>query len=142
MADFVVAARRLGILVALGAVVGTVVLGLGGRLVMRLLSIASSVPEVFSVGGSLTVVGAGALSGAAGALLFAAAHGITSRLTPTRSWVGHVLFGVALGLVTLRGLRGTASALSALFVPLVAAYGIIVTRLRMATLAIAPRSKG
>ncbi len=56
--------------VALGAVVGAAVLGIGGRLLMRLVAILLGLSGGFSLGGSAEVIAAGAMYGAlAGTLL-------------------------------------------------------------------------
>ena len=111
--------------VMLGAALGAIVLGVGGRVVMRLIALATAVPAGFSVGGTVTVVALGAVSGAAGGLLRAAGHGVATRLAPGRRWARHLLFALLLGCVTLRGLRGTPVGPAALFVPLVVVYGVL-----------------
>jgi hypothetical protein len=60
--------------VLLGAGLGLLVLGGGGRAVMRGIALATDAPNALSVGGTVTVLAAGAAAGAAGALLYALAR--------------------------------------------------------------------
>src|SRR3989442_4251079 len=55
---------------ALGTASGALLLGLGGRLVMRLFAVATGRPHAFSLRGTLTVVFAGAVAGPIGGVLF------------------------------------------------------------------------
>jgi hypothetical protein len=106
----------------IGAGLGLVVLGVGGRVVMRGVAMATDAPSAWSVGGTVTVLAAGAAAGAAGALLHAIARAIvssaggslTARLAP---------FGALLALVTGRGLSGSPVAQGIAFWPLVLLYG-------------------
>ena len=109
----------------IGAVLGLVVLGLGGRLVMYLIAASAGGPPVITLGGTLMVVGAGALSGAGGALLHALARAIANRIAPHQSLVRIVLFFALLGLVTMRGLRGPPPEQARWFWPLVVMYGVL-----------------
>jgi hypothetical protein len=111
-----------------GAVLGAVILGGGGRLAMRLIAITMSAPATLSIGGTLTVIGAGAFSGAAGALLYALSHAVGRFVAPGRARVGHLIFALLLGLVTVRGLHGTPPRAAVMFLPVVAAYGVTFTR--------------
>jgi len=105
----------------LGVGLGTVVLGLGGRLAMRVISLATDQPESFSWGGTLTVVLSGTLTGAGGGVLFVLAQ----RLLPRQPWARRLLFWGVCVLITLRGLRGTLDLLTgALFLLLVLVYGV------------------
>lgn len=106
----------------LGAVVGLVVLGVGGRVAMRAIALANNTPPAFSIGGTATVVFLGAVSGAGGGLLYALLH----RVVPRRRLVRSALFGVALVLLTLRGLRPIQPLSLEWFMPLALAYGVIV----------------
>lgn len=63
-----------------GAATGTIVLGIGGRLAMRLAGLLGGRAPVFSWGGSLEVLAAGARYGAAGGLLWVA---VARRWTAT-----------------------------------------------------------
>lgn len=55
--------------IAVGAVAGAIVLGVGSRLAMRGITLLEDRPREWSVGGTLRVVGFGALFGAIAALL-------------------------------------------------------------------------
>lgn len=108
-----------------GALAGAIVLGVGGRLLMRLVAVLFLPgPEGFSWGGSLEVVAAGLLFGGAAGVVWA----------PLTRWVPPPLVGPALGLVTFGGIavgsptaRGAASGMPipglALFLALCLAFG-------------------
>lgn len=94
--------------IALGAWLGLWVLGVGGRIAMRAVALAQDRPPALSGGGTLTVVAAGTLAGAAGALLHALARrGTRSWRGPQRSPLRLALFAALLALVTARGLHGS-----------------------------------
>lgn len=112
-----------------GTLTGALVLGVGGRMVMRLAALIGGRAPVFSWGGSLEVVTAGALFGAAGGLLWVA---IARRL-------GRAVTGPALGAATFAGIglvsdaaQGAAASLPgprrltalALFLLLCVAWGV------------------
>lgn len=104
---------------ALGIILGTLVLGVGGRVAMRWIGLLQGQPTGFSVGGSATVVFLGAVSGLAGAVAFVALRFFVRERPVLRAG----LFSVILLLVTLRGLRPIDAHRLALFLPLVALYG-------------------
>jgi hypothetical protein len=106
----------------LGAAVGFVVLGIGGRLAMRAIAVANHVPAGFTFDGTTTVVLLGVVSGIAGALLYALLH----RYIQRRRLVRSALFTLALVLLTLRGLRPIQPLALEWFMPLAVAYGAIV----------------
>lgn len=86
---------------------------------MRVLAYATNVAPGFSLGGTMTVVFMGVVSGAAGGLIYA----VLARFVPNRRVARAALFGIVLVLLTLRGLS-PASALSvSLFLPLTLLYG-------------------
>jgi hypothetical protein len=112
-----------------GALTGALVLGAGGRMGMRLAALIGGRAPVFSWGGSLEVVVAGALYGAAGGLLWVVA---ARRL-------GRAACGPALGTATFAGIglvsdaaQGAAASLPgprrvtalALFLLLCVAWGV------------------
>ena len=105
----------------LGAAIGTPVLGVGGRLAMRAIALASGAPGAFTLEGTMTVVLLGAVSGAAGGLMYAVAQ----RVLPRVGWARLTLFFTMLVLVTLRGLRPVDPLRLALFMPLVLVYGTL-----------------
>jgi hypothetical protein len=106
----------------LGAGVGLVVLGVGGRVAMRAIALANNSPPGFSLGGTGTVVFLGAASGVGGGLLYSLLYWIIPRPRLLRS----ALFGLALVLLTLRGLRPIQPLALEWFVPLALAYGAII----------------
>ena len=77
-----------------GALTGALVLGVGGRIVMRLAAFIGGRTPGFSWSGSVEVVAAGALYGAAGGLLWVA---LARRLA-------HATTGPVLGAVTFAGI--------------------------------------
>ena len=122
---------------AAGALAGTAVLGLGGRLAMAGLVLVRGGRPEFSAGGSLEVVLVGAFYGALGGLLAP----LLDRFAPT---LGAVTRGTAIGLLVfgIAGMssdaaRGPAAGLGGLMLPVLAAaaalcvvYGVAVERLR------------
>ena len=83
-----------------GAVLGALVLGLGGRLAMRLLALAIDRGPAFSIGGTAEVVAYGAIVGVMSAALFAMARPILPRRWPIQ---GLIIAGLSYGgtIVTL-----------------------------------------
>jgi hypothetical protein len=110
---------------ALGILLGTVVLGIGGRASMRGIAISQGTPAGFSPGGSGTVVFLGAASGLAAGLLYAAAR----TLLPGRPWLGRLAFAVVLLAIVLRGLRPIDADRLLWFVPLFVVFGVAIDRL-------------
>ena len=105
----------------LGAVIGLPILGGGGRRAMRLIAVLTSAAASVSFEGTLTVLLAGLASGVGGGLFYS----LLSQLVPRhRGWRG-VLFAIGLVLVTLRGLHPVRPLPLALFLPLVALYGVV-----------------
>jgi hypothetical protein len=85
-----------------GALVGLVVLGMGGRLLMRVIAHMEHRPLfVFTVEGTLTVVFAGTVAG-----LFAGLIYYLARRLLRRPWARTVVFVVICELVTWRGVHG------------------------------------
>lgn len=104
-----------------GAALGAIVLGIGGRVLMRIIAVALGDAGAFSLGGSLDVVAAGILFGALGGLLLIildrtrvrrgralliagalflvigltsdAARGASSRIGPPARWLALGAFG-------------------------------------------------
>jgi hypothetical protein len=104
-----------------GIALGLPILGVGGRVAMRMIAHATNVAPAFSLGGTMTVVLLGAVSGAAGGLIYAT----LGRLLPNRTVVRSVLFGVILVLLTLRGLSPATTLSLGLFLPLTLLYGAL-----------------
>lgn len=103
----------------LGAGLGTVVLGVGGRVAMRAIALLQGQPPGFSLGGTATVIFLGGVSGLVGALVF------VGLLLLVRRWrlLRASLFWSFLVLVTLYGLRPLDVHRVVLFLPLVTLYG-------------------
>jgi hypothetical protein len=113
----------------IGTILGFLILGVGGRLAMAAIQIHGGGSFSFSIGGSLTVIGLGAVSGLAGAVLAILSRWVARRFTPTHDWTQFVLLGALLFLVTVRGLSGTAPIGRWYFFPLVAIYGVVLSAL-------------
>lgn len=103
----------------IGAVLGTIILGVGGRIAMRIIGMLQGLPPGFSFGGTMTVVFLGLVSGVVGGLLL-----VFSRKLFPRSRIGRgaVYWGVLL-LLTLKGLHPIDPLRLLVFLPVVAAFG-------------------
>jgi hypothetical protein len=108
-----------------GAAAGFVVLGIGGRIAMRAIAIASNAPPSFTLDGTFTVILLGLLTGVGGGLLYAVLH----RLIPQRRMLRSALYGFVIVLLTLRGLRPIQPFALEWFMPLTLSYGIVVDML-------------
>jgi hypothetical protein len=108
-----------------GIALGLSILGIGGRIAMRVIAHATNGTPAFSLGGTATVVLLGGVSGAAGGLIYA----VLARLMPNWSIVRMLTFGVILVLLTLRGLSPPTPLSLALFVPLILVYGALLDQL-------------
>jgi hypothetical protein len=104
----------------MGVAVGTLVLGIGGRLAMRGIAHFVGQPPSFSLGGSVTVIFLGMVSGLVGAVVFVSLRVWLPRWRLLRI----TLFWVFLTLVTLRGLLPLDTPRLVLFGPLVVIYGV------------------
>ena len=104
-----------------GIALGVLILGIGGRIAMRVIAHATYAAPSFSLGGSLTVVLMGAASGAAGGVIYA----VLARFLPDRTVTRAVLFGVTLTLLTLRGTSPSTPLSLGLFLPLALLYGAL-----------------
>lgn len=124
--------KNIAIVLLIGTAAGIVVLGIGGRIAMRIIALATDQVPEFDLVGSLEVLAAGAWRGALGGLFYLA----LTRFLPAKGlWKGLAL-GPLLFLfsaVTLRpGLRGLPVALGvvpltiALFGSVFIVYGIAV----------------
>jgi hypothetical protein len=88
---------------------------------MRLIAEATTGACGFTLGGTMTVVFLGAVSGALGALILLAARALLRRWSPAPT----LLYWAALLAISLRGLRPVDQLRAALFLPLVAAFGAL-----------------
>ncbi|HJU68276.1 MAG TPA: hypothetical protein VJ650_08495 [Gemmatimonadaceae bacterium] len=114
----------------LGMVLGLPILGVGSRIAMRIIAHATNVAPSFSLGGTMTVVFLGIVSGAAGGLIYA----VLARLLRDRPALRGVIFGIVLTLLTLRGASPFTPLTLSLFLPLTLLYGALlhfVHRLRL-----------
>jgi hypothetical protein len=109
----------------IGTALGFAILGIGGRLAMAAVAIASGQPSQWSLGGSMTVIFLGAVSGLAGAGIALASRAATRRVR--WPWAQYPVFALALALVTMRGLRGTPPNGHWYFYLLVGLYGLTLT---------------
>ncbi|MGH7561499.1 MAG: hypothetical protein ACRENB_10810 [Gemmatimonadales bacterium] len=107
------------IIVATG--LGALILGLGGRVAMHLVARLTTGTGSFTVGGTLTVILLGAVSGAAGGALLVAARALFRRWPPTTT----ITYWAALLTISLRGLKPIDELRLLLFLPLVLAFGVI-----------------
>lgn len=105
----------------LGIALGLPILGVGSRIAMRIIAHATNVAPGFSLGGTMTVVGLGAVSGAAGGLIYA----ILARVLRDRATMRAVIFGIILVLLTLRGASPFTPLTLSLFLPLTLLYGAL-----------------
>lgn len=121
----------------LGALLGTVFLGIGGRVAMRGVAMAQGAATGFSLGGSLTVVFLGAAAGLAAGLIYVA----SLKLVRNRVWWARSLFRLAVLAITLRGLRPLDALKLALFLPLFAIFGVVFDRLWVRRSAIRAQSE-
>ena len=104
-----------------GMGLGALILGVGGRISMRLIAEATTGTGSFSLGGTMTVVFLGVVSGALGALILLAARALLRRWSPAPT----ILYWTALLAISLRGLRPVDQLRAILFLPLVAAFGAL-----------------
>jgi hypothetical protein len=121
--------RRALVTVGYGAALGTLILGVGGRIAMRVIAMATSGATGVSFGGTLTVVFLGAASGAAAGAILSVTRALLRRWPAAQA----ITFGLLLIAIALRGLRPLDTLRVALFLPLVVLVGIllqIVTRER------------
>jgi hypothetical protein len=90
-----------------GALAGLIVLGVGGRLLMRVIAHREHRPAmVFTVPGTLTVLFAGTVAGLAAGLIY-----YLLRRFVRASWIRTAVFVLVCGLIAWRGVHGL------LFVP-------------------------
>jgi hypothetical protein len=104
-----------------GMLVGVVILGVGGRVAMRGIALATVGAGGFSVGGTMTVLFLGLVSGAAGGLILFTARSFFHRWPPlpTLAYWGALVF------LAFRGLHPVDTLRLALFLPLIALYGLL-----------------
>ena len=100
---------------------GLVILGIGGRLLMRVAAHMEGRPLLFTPEGSIAVVFYGAVAGAFSGFVYY----VLGRFVHKPS-MRTAAFLVICGLVTLRGVRGSATVSQAMFIVLALVYLVIV----------------
>lgn len=109
----------------LGAILGTIFLGVGGRAAMRVIAVAQGAATGFSLGGSGTVVFLGTVAGTAAGLIYA----ICRQTLKSHVWWSRVAFGLILLAITLRGLRPLDGQRLLIFLPLFLLFSLALDRL-------------
>ena len=107
--------------ISAGALIGLVVLGVGGRVGMRLVALEIGQPAAFTPEGSIAVALLGAASGAIAAVIFL----LLRTALPTRRWIRGALFWTILGAIALRGLSPVSAFSASVFLPLFLVYGVL-----------------
>jgi hypothetical protein len=92
---------------------------------MAYVTVESGGKPSFTLGGSLTVLALGTVSGLAGAVMALASRWVVSWLPGRMQWLQYALLAALLALVTARGLHGTQQPGTEWFWGLVAAYGVV-----------------
>jgi len=113
--------RRALLTVLYGTVLGTLILGVGGRVAMRVIAMATSGTTGFSFGGTMTVVFLGAAAGAVTGVILAVTRAGLARWPTAQT----VIFWLVLVAITLRGLRPLDTLRVALFLPLVLLLAVL-----------------
>jgi hypothetical protein len=116
--------RSLLTTVALGAIVGAVFLGIGGRIAMRIFALLQEREPGWSFGGSMTVVFMGAAFGTTGGLLLWLGRRFFKRSPVARGLV----FWLPLTLLYLRVLSPLSTNSLIAFTPFIVAYGAVLYR--------------
>jgi hypothetical protein len=104
-----------------GTLLGLVILGIGGRLLMRVVANLEGQAPMWTVGGSVTVAFYGAVSGAFAGLVY-----YLLRRFVNKAWLRTASFLLICGLVALRGVRGSPATGQVLFMVLALVYLIAV----------------
>ncbi len=104
-----------------GTLLGLVILGIGGRLLMRVIAHMEGRIPAFTPGGSMTVVFAGTVAGTLAGLIY---HVL--RRFVRRSWVRTTAFIVICELVTWRGVHGLLPLPQVMFMILALVYLAII----------------
>jgi hypothetical protein len=104
-----------------GTVLGLLILGIGGRLLMRVIAHMEGRVPVFTPEGSLAVVFFGTVAGAASGLIY-----YLLRRFVRKPWVRTVAFIVICELVSWRGVSGLLPVPQAMFMALALVYLVIV----------------
>lgn len=104
-----------------GALIGLIVLGIGGRMLMRVIAHMEGRTPVFTAQGSLTVLFAGTVAGALSGLIYYLLH----RFVRQR-WLRSAAFIVICELVTWRGVHELLPRPQLMFMTLALVYLVII----------------
>jgi hypothetical protein len=104
-----------------GTFLGLLILGIGGRLLMRVIAHMEGRIPAFTLGGSLTVVFAGTVAGAISGLIY-----YLLRRFVRNPWVRTVAFIAICELVSWRGVHGLLPVPQAMFMTLALFYLVII----------------
>jgi len=107
-----------------GALLGLLVLGIGGRLLMRVIAHMEGRVPAFTLSGSLTVVFAGTVAGAFAGLIY---HLL--RRFVRKPWIRTAAFIVICELIAWRGVHGLLPLPQVMFMTLALVYLVIVDAL-------------
>ena len=110
--------------ITLGAIVGTIFLGIGGRTAMRIFAMLEGRAPGWSVGGTMTIVFMGAAWGTLGGILLWLGRRYFKRSPVARGLV----FWIPLTLLYLRGLSPLSTNSLIAFTPFYLAYGAVLYR--------------
>lgn len=113
--------RASGLTLGWGLALGLVVLGVGGRLAMWIIAEETTGTSGFTLGGTATVLFLGLLSGGLAAIILLVARHYFWRRRPVTT----ILFWLALGLLTWRGLRPVDDLRLMTFLPVMALFGVL-----------------
>lgn len=116
--------RSLPMALALGAVVGAIFLGVGGRIAMRIFAVMDGRDPGFTIGGTLPVILMGAIWGTLGGFLLWLGRRLFKRSPVARG----ALFWVPLTVLFVRGLSPLTQDSLIAFTPIVLAYGLVLYR--------------
>ena len=101
-----------------GGVLGLVILGVGGRLLMRVIAHREHRPQmVFTIEGTLAVILAGTAAGLAAGLIY-----YLLRRFVRASWIRTALFVLICGLISWRGVHGLLLVPQLMFMALALAF--------------------
>lgn len=89
--------KRVGVGLIIGALVGTLIIGLGGRLAMRVIALMGGLSGGFSWGGTIEVVLLGLIIGAISGGLY----GLVRNYFFSNQWLAGALFGLFVFLAIL-----------------------------------------
>ena len=104
-----------------GTLLGLIILGIGGRLLMRVIAHMEGRVPVFSPGGSITVVFAGTVAGALAGLIY-----YLLRRFVHKPWVRTAAFIAICELISWRGVSGLLLLPKAMFMTLSLVYLVII----------------